>query len=202
MDNSSILVHEATIDAAGAARLLQGEEVRRFSVQRVLGRLETDRLRGLDLVFVPHWYCRFRAVLEGPRAVLVAPAVWTMVEALTGNVLRLPGEPPLATRDLAALAPAMAVPPSLDRDVAVAKAHADLRWDLRARGRQRLAPRELELAEVQLAHVPFWLGYYAGRGGQLRARAVHGVEARIQDGRLTEEILRALDTLAPPPRPL
>jgi hypothetical protein len=199
MDNRSILIHEATIDAAGAARLLHGEEVGRFSVQRLLGRLETDRLRGLDLVFVPHWYCSFRAVLEGPRARLVAPAIWTMVEALTGNVLRLPGEPPLVTRDLAALAPAVAVPPGMDRDAAVTKAREDLRWDLRARGRQRLAPRELEVAEVQLAQVPFWLGYYAGRGGQLRARAVHGVEARIQDGRLTEEVLRALDTLTAPP---
>jgi hypothetical protein len=197
----SLLVHEPAFDAEAAARVLRGQEVHRLSAHRLLGRLRPDRLRGLDLVFVPHWYCAFRVMLEGGRARPgmagsrhVAPAVWTMVEALAGNVLRLPGEPPLVLRDIRALAPAVVLPATLGREVAVAKAMHGLRWDLRVRGRQRLAPRHLDLVAARPAHVPFWLGYYEGPGGQLRARALHGVERSIQDGRLTRELLRALET--------
>jgi hypothetical protein len=189
----TVLVHEPTLEAEGAARVLRGEEVRGLSFQRLLGRLRPDRLRGLDLVFVPHWYCSFRVVLESGRSQHVAEAVWTMVDALAGTVLRLPGEPPLVPRDLAALAPAVALAPSIDREQAVARARDGLRWDLRLRSRQRIAPRELELVAARLAHVPFWVGYYAGPGDQLRARAVHGVEATLQDGAFTQVLLRALE---------
>jgi hypothetical protein len=198
-----LLVHEPALDAEAAARLLRGQEVHGLSAQRLLGRLRPDRLRGLDLLFVPHWYCSFRVVLEEGRAGRgtadsrhIAPAVWTMVEALAGNVLRLPDEPRLVLRDLAALAPAVVLPATLGREVAVAKAMHGLRWDLRVRGRQRLAPRHLDLVAARLAHVPFWLGYYTGPGGQVRARALHGVERSIQDGPFTRELLRVLETVA------
>lgn len=194
MGSGAFLVHESTLDAEGAARVLRGEEVRRLSVQRLLGRLRPDRLRGLDLVFVPHWYCSFRVELESARSRHVAEAVWTMVDALAGKVLRLPGEPPLAPRDLAALAPAVALGPSIEREQAVARARDGLRWDLRLRSRQRIAPRELELVAASLGHVPCWVGYYEGPGGQLRARAVHGVEGSLQQGSFTRALLRALET--------
>ena len=227
MQPETLLVHEVApdgpaLDAAGAARILRGQELGGLSVRRLLGRLQPDRLRGLDLIFVPHWYCSFRVVLDGPagaaptaaapgsgrpvgtrvgaiplsRAEHVAPAVWTMVEALAGKVLRLAGEPPLVARDLAALAPAVALPPRLGREEAGARAARELGWDLRVRGRQRFAPRAIELAEARLAHVPFWVGYYTGPGGQLRARAVHGVERSLQDEAFTRELLRALETVA------
>jgi len=189
----AVLVHEPTLDARDAARILRGEEVGRVSVQRLLGRLRPDCLRGLDLIFVPHWYCSFRVTLESARSQHVAEALWTMVDALGGKVLRLAGEPPLVPRDLAALAPALALPPSIDREQAVARARDGLRWDLRLRSRQRIAPRELELVAARLAHVPFWVGYYEGPGGQLRARAVHGVAASVQDGAFTQVLLRALE---------
>ena len=218
MQPEALLVHEAapdgaTLDAAGAARILRGQELGGLSVRRLLGRLEPDRLRRLDLVFVPHWYCRFRVVLDGPagaspagsartagrlagiaRAEHVAPAVWTMVEALSGKVLRLADEPRLVARDLAMLAPAVALPPGLGREEAAARSARELGWDLRVRGRQRVAPRAIELAEARLAHVPFWVGYYAGHGGQLRARAVHGIERSLQDDGFTHALLRALET--------
>ena len=204
MQPETLLVHEGTpdgasLDAAGAARILRGQELGGLSVRRLLGRLESDRLRGLDLVFVPHWYCCFRVVLDGPagvaRAEHVAPAVWTMVEALAGTVLRLADEPPLVARDLTRWAPAVAVPPRLGREEAAARAARELGWDLRVRGRQRVAPRAIELAEARLAHVPFWVGYYAGSGGQLRARAVHGIERSLQGEAFTRELLRALETV-------
>ena len=203
MATESLLVHETTLDAAGAVGILRGEEVRALSVHRLLGKLQPDRMRGLDLVFVPHWYCSFRVVLEGgsirpgtARPEHVAPAVWTMVDALTGQVLRLPGEPPLVTRDLATLAPAVAVQPNIEREQAVASALENLRWDLRIRGRQRVTPRELEPVESRLAYVPFWVGYYAGANGQVRARSVHGIERSIQKDALTQELIRALGRIA------
>ncbi len=193
MDPVEILVHEPSVDAAEAARILRREEVGGLSVQRLLGGLRPDRLHGLDLLFVPHWYCCFRVVVDQARSQHVAPAVWTMVEALVGEVLRLPDEPPLVERDLAALAPAVALPPLLGQAEAEARARDGLRWDLRVRGRQRLAPREVDLVGARLAHVPFWVGYYSGPGGQLRARAVHGVERSVQGGTFTRELLRALE---------
>ena len=193
MDAVEILVHEPTIDAEQAAKILLREEVGGLSVQRFLGGFRPDRLQGLDLLFVPHWYCSFRVVLDQARAQHVAPAVWTMVEALAGQVLRLPGEPPLVERELAALAPAVALQPRIEHEAAVTRARDGLRWDLRIRGRQRLAPREVGLVEVRLAHVPFWVGYYVGPGGQLRAHAVHGVERSVQSGAFTRELLRALE---------
>ena len=188
------LVHETALDAEEAARLLRGEEVGRVSVQRLFGRQQPDRLRALDLVFVPHWYVCLRAVIDAARAEHVAPALWTMVEALSGSVLRLPGEPPLVRRDLAALAPAVALPPRIGREEAMAAAKDGLRWDLRARGRLRFTPREVAPVEARLGYVPFWIGYYVGPDGQLRARAVHGVERSIQTGTLTRELLRALQS--------
>jgi hypothetical protein len=196
VDSAEILVHESTIDAEEAARILRREQVGGLSVQRLLGGFRPDRLRGLDLLFVPHWYCSFRVVVDQARSQHVAPALWTMVEALTGQVLRLPGQPPLVARDLAALAPAVALPPQIARDEAVARARDGLRWDLRVRGRQRLAPREVDLVEARLAHVPFWVGYYTGPGGQVRARVAHGVERSVQGGTFTRELLRALDGVA------
>jgi hypothetical protein len=162
-------------------------------------------MQGLDLVFVPHWYCAFRATLEGGvtrgaggRARTVQATVWTMVDALAGGVLRLPGEPPLVERDLASLAPAVAVPPLVDSEAAVERARDDLRWDLRIRGRQRIAPRELELAEIRPGHVPFWVGYYTdgAPGGQVRVRALHGIERTFQGEAFTRELLRALERVA------
>ena len=162
-------------------------------------------MRGLDLVFVPHWYCAFSATFEGgvtrgaggPARTFQA-TVWTMVDALAGGVLRLPGDPPLVERDLANLAPAVAVPPLVDSEAAVERARDDLRWDLRIRGRQRIAPRELELAEIRLAHVPFWVGYYTdgAPGAQVRVRALHGVERTFQGEAFTRELLRALERVA------
>lgn len=187
-----VLVHDAGLDAGEAARLLRGEEVGRLSVHRLLGRQAPDRLRALDLVFVPHWYCSFRVVVDAAHAEHVAAALWTMVEALSGGVLRLPGEPPLVERDLAALAPAVALPPRIGREEALAAARDGLRWDLRARGRLRFTPREVSPVEARLGHVPFWIGYYVGPDGQLRARAVHGVERSVQSGVFTQELLRAL----------
>jgi hypothetical protein len=119
-----------------------------------------------------------------------------MVEALAGQVLRLPGEPDLVERDLAGLAPAVAVPAALGRDEAVGRAIDGLRWDLRVRGRQRIAPRRIDPLEARLAHVPFWVGYFLGPDGQTRARAVHGVEGSIQGGTFTQALLRALETVA------
>lgn len=194
MEQSALLIHEPALDAEGAARVLVREEIGGLSVQRLFGRLRPDRLRGLDLLFVPHWYCRFKVVLEAGRARHVAEGVWTMVEALTGRVLRLPDAPPLVTRQLAALAPALALAPRIDREQAVTRARQGLRWDLHLRGRQRIAPRELEVVQACLAHVPFWVGYYEGPGGQLRARAVHGVERSIQEGTFTQALLGALET--------
>jgi hypothetical protein len=194
VDSTEILVHETTLDAEEAARILRREEVGGLSVQRLLGGFRPDRLRGLDLLFVPHWYCSFRVVVDRAGAQHEAPAVWTMVEALVGQVLRLPGEPPLVERDLVALAPAVALPPRIAREEAVARARDGLRWDLRVRGRQRLAPREVASVEARPAHVPFWVGYYLGPGGQLRARAVHGVERSVQSGTFTHELLRALES--------
>src|SRR5688572_3359830 len=108
-----VLVHEAMLDAAGALGILRRQALGGLSVSRILGGLRPDRLAGLDLVFVPHWYCCFRVTFEtgarrpgADRAAQVAPAVWVMVEALAGQVLRLAGEPPLVGRDLATLAPA------------------------------------------------------------------------------------------------
>ena len=195
-------MHQPALDAEAAARVLRRQEIGGFSVHRLLGGLKPDRMQGLDLVFVPHWYCSFRVVMEGAgprwgaRSQHVAPALWTMVDALVGTVLRLADQPPLVTRDLAMLAPAITVPASIDEAAAVTKAMDALRWDLRIRGRQRFAPRHLEPADVRLGHVPFWIGYYRGPAGQLRARAVHGVESSIQDGRFTRELLRALDRVA------
>ena len=196
MDSAETLVHEATLDAEDAARILRREEVGGLSVQRLLGGFRPDCLRGLDLVFVPHWYCSFRVVIDQARSQHVAPAVWTMVEALAGQVLRLPCAPPLVARDFAALAPAVALPPRLDQQEAVARARDGLRWDLRVRGRQRLTPREVDFIQARLAHVPFWVGYFVGPGGQLRVRAVHGVERSVQSGTFTHELLRALDGVA------
>jgi hypothetical protein len=146
----------------------------------------------VDLVFVPHWYCSFRVVVGTGRGEYVAPALWTMVEALSRHVLRLPAEPLLVERDLAALAPAVALPPGISPEEAFAAARDALRWDLRARGRLRITPRDVCPVESRLGHVPFWIGYYAGPAGQFRVRAVHGVERSVQTGGFTQELLRAL----------
>ena len=110
-----ILVHESTLDAAGATRLLQGEELGRLGLARLLGRQPPDYLRAVDLMLVPHWYVSFRVVVAAARGEHVAPALWTMLQALSGTVLRLPTPPPLVERELADLAPALALPPRLGR---------------------------------------------------------------------------------------
>jgi len=190
-----LLVHECTLDAAGATRRLQGEELGRLSLARLLGRQPPDHLRAVDLVLVPHWYVSFRVVVLAAGGEHLAPALWTMVDALSGTVLRLATAPPLVERDLAALAPAVALPPRVDREAAVAAAREGLRWDVRARGRLRVTPRTLDPGEARLGHVPFWVGYYEGRDGQLRARALHGVEGSVQTARVSRELLRALEAV-------
>jgi hypothetical protein len=62
-----ILVHESTLDAAGATRLLRGEELGRLGLARFLGRQPPDHLRAVDLVLVPHWYVSFRVVVTAAR---------------------------------------------------------------------------------------------------------------------------------------
>lgn len=180
-------------------QILRAQEAGGLSVQRVLNGFRLGRLQGLDLLFAPHWYCSFRVEVEQGHWRHVETSVWTMVEALIGQVLRLPDEPRLVGRDLATLAPAVALPPRIGRAEAVARAAAGLRWDLRLRGRQRLAPRRVELVEARLAHVPFWVGYYADRRGQLHARTVHGVEGSLQSGPLTRALLRALERVTDRP---
>ncbi len=55
MQSATLLVHESTLDGAGAVAILRREEVRGPSVQRLFGGLRRDQMRGLDLIFVPHW---------------------------------------------------------------------------------------------------------------------------------------------------
>jgi hypothetical protein len=190
-----ILVHESTLDAAGATRRLRGEELGRLGLAHLLGRQPPDRLRAVDLVLVPHWYVSFRVVVAAARGEHVAPALWTMLDTLGGTVLRLPTPPPLVERELADLAPAVALPPRLGRDEAVAAAREGLRWDVRARGHLRVTPRSLDPREIRLGYVPFWVGYYEGREGQLRARALHGVEGSVQTAQFSRELLRTLEAV-------
>ncbi|MDP8923322.1 MAG: hypothetical protein M3O34_10665, partial [Chloroflexota bacterium] len=84
-------VHAPSIDAGAATALLRRQAVGPTSPRRLVGRA-VEALVGVDLVLVPHWYCRFPVVATS-RAGTERRDAWVMVDGLEGRVLRLPAAP-------------------------------------------------------------------------------------------------------------
>ena len=183
-------VHAPSLDAGEAAALLRRQAVGAASPRRLLGRA-VEALAGVDLVLVPHWYCRFTVVAES-RAGVERRDAWVIVDALDARVLRLPDAPDFDHRDPAAVAPAAVLPPVLDADRAATTGREALRWDIQVRGRQRVSATVEPAALVELGYVPIWLGYFSTPGGALRAAGLHGVERRPVDGMAVDRLLHAL----------
>ena len=184
-------VHAPSLDAGDATALLRRQAVGPASPRRLLGRA-VESLVGVDLVLVPHWYCRFPVVAASPAGPERRDA-WVMVDALDGRMLRLPAAPDFEAREPATIAPAVVLPPALDAERAATVGREALRWDVQVRGRQRVSATVEPAAVVELGYVPIWLGYLSTPGGALRAVAVHGVEGRPVDGMAVDRLLHALD---------
>ena len=186
----TLRIHAPSIDAGTATDLLRRLAVGPVSPRRLVGRA-VETLVGVDLVLVPHWYCRYPVVAES-RSGTERRDAWVLVNGLDGRVLRLPAAPEFDAREPAGVAPAAVLPPALDAERAAAVGREALRWDVQVRGRQRVSATVEPAALVELGYVPIWLGYLSTSGGTLRATAVHGVERRPVDGRAVDRLLHAL----------
>ena len=184
-------IHAPSIDVGEATALLRRQAVRPTSPRRLLGRA-VEALVGVDLVLVPHWYCRVPVVAES-RAGTERRDAWVLVDGLDGRVLRLPAAPDFEDRAPTAVAPAVVLPPVLDADRAAAAGREALHWVVQVRGRQRVSATVEPALHVELGYVPIWLAYLSTPGDALRAVAVHGVEGRPVDGMAVDRLLHALD---------
>ena len=187
-----LTVHPATVAAEAARRTLAGEAYNTLSLSRVLRSMATDELAALDQVYVPHWYFRMCAEMEDSVRKYHALDFWLVVEAISGAVWQTNQWPPFQEVAVSSVAPAVALEPTLTREEAEPKAMESFRWDVIFRGRMRARLLAKRLVEARLVHVPFWVGYFTGPGGQLRARVVHGLEGRVVDNRSTDRILEAM----------
>lgn len=207
------LTNKKYLTAIEAVRLLQCCRLGRFNALCWLGAMEPDQLHAVERIYLSHWLCRFKIVVERGLSVLETSEIDALVNGLTFTTSWLLERPliervgseammsfpsydiPLseeAMGDSPAVTCGGIVKPRKNAEQALAVARTGLKWNV-VKGRLgKFRGHQVQSEQATLIFLPMWLGYYRSVSGKVRVKILNGSEGTIEEHQVTMAVLEAL----------
>ncbi len=188
-------MHAVRVSAAQARGMMERHRLVMAPLAWLSRGRVAPKLKALELVYVPHWVCRFRLVAKRGTHELHNPAAYVLVNALTGECGQLVDSPQFHAHSTAHTDIPL-LPSLVPQERALQRATKAQAWNLIMQGtRRKWQAIQVESLETFLAYVPFWVGYFMNDAGRVWVKVVHGIAGVLEKHTVVVAILRGLQTL-------